>query len=546
MHSAESNPDLETFREQWRAEVRARHPEQTPAQPQHQPHRPHRHHQHATAGPATAPRTEPTSKPPPPTKKPVTKEYEEDYAPSKVFDDPVSPIQTAGDVAISAKKEPVTALEHYEKAVEREQAGNHGDSLKLYRKAFRMDDEVDQVYKAKHFPRAKFPQKPASKAGDASKSTALATSKPDQPQSMKELIASFAGLTIEPVPPAIEGMPQPPCPMSALPDEILVHILRDVAIADVGDFVRLTQVCKRLAFLVVTEDRIWRRICLGSEFGFGGMHYYWQRQITWEALAEEDLEREAEEEAAAAAAFSQSSGATSPETEQEEGEFIVLDIFDIEKRAEKLADESTANTLAFFNSLYSSSWQRMFRLRPRIRFNGCYISTVNYVRSGMANTNSITWGSPIHVVTYYRYLRFFRDGTCISLLTTAEPSDVVHHMTRENIPLHTKGQNSHLPSHVMESALKGRWRLARAGDNPGASLSEVEGDLMVETEGVSKYVYRLDLSLKSAGKGARNNKLAWKGFYSWNRLTDDWAEFTLRNDKPFFFSRVKSYGVMGA
>lgn len=37
-----------------------------------------------------------------------------------------------------ANREPNTALEHYEKAVERESQGNLGDSLKLYRKAYRV------------------------------------------------------------------------------------------------------------------------------------------------------------------------------------------------------------------------------------------------------------------------------------------------------------------------------------------------------------------------------------------------------------------------
>ena len=32
--------------------------------------------------------------------------------------------------------------------------------------------------------------------------------------------------------------------------------------------------------------------------------------------------------------------------------------------------------------------------------------------------------------------------------------------------------------------------------------------------------------------------MVWRGFWSWNRLTDDVAEFSLRNDKPFFWSRV--------
>ena len=91
----------------------------------------------------------------------------------------------------------------------------------------------------------------------------------------------------------------------------------------------------------------------------------------------------------------------------------------------------------------------------------------------------------------------------------------------------------------MRNALRGRWRLVsgRGGDeNP-------EGDLVVETEGVSDYIYRMDLSLRSAGKAARNNKVVWRGFYSYNKLTDDWAEFELKNDKAFFFSRVRSYGL---
>lgn len=404
-----------------------------------------------------------------------------------------------------------------------------------------MDDRVDQKYKNKHFPKP--PPKPTqvapTKGATAGPSS---TPKPEQPQSIKDLIASFSVMAIAPAPPEVEGMPPPPCPLAALPEEILVHILRDVALLDVGNFVRLSQVCKRFAYLVATEDRIWRRVCLGPEFGFGGMHYYWQRQITWGPLTGEDLVREADEaEAAAAAAAASSSPSTQETTEARAAPPVTLS-----ERAQRHAQESTANTLAFYHSLYTRSWMRMFRLRPRVRFNGCYISTVNYMRPGQASASAVTWGSPVHIVTYYRYLRFFRDGSVMSLLTTAEPADVVHHLTRDAVALHAGGASAHLPSAVVQSVLKGRWRLAREADNPGVSLSEIEGDVMVETEGVSKYIYRLDLVLGTAGKGARNNKLGWKGFFSYNTLTGDWAEFTMRNTKPFFFSRVKSYGVSGA
>ena len=38
----------------------------------------------------------------------------------------------------TSSTEPITALEHYEKAVERESAGSLGDSVSLYRRAFKV------------------------------------------------------------------------------------------------------------------------------------------------------------------------------------------------------------------------------------------------------------------------------------------------------------------------------------------------------------------------------------------------------------------------
>jgi F-box protein 9 len=195
---------------------------------------------------------------------------------------------------------------------------------------------------------------------------------------------------------------------------------------------------------------------------------------------------------------------------------------------------------ALLHSLYSSSWRQMFRSRPRLRFNGCYISTVNYQRPGATNTSSSTWGTPILIVTYFRYLRFFRDGTCISLLTTTEPIDVVHHLTKENMRSYASG--SLLPNSVMKDALRGRWRLSGPGND---STSEIEGDVHIETDGViPKYMWKMQFSLGSrAKKSVGGHKLTWKGFWSYNRLTDDWGEFGLKNDKAFLFSRVRGYGM---
>lgn len=81
-------------------------------------------------------------------------------------------------------------------------------------------------------------------------------------------------------------------------------------------------------------------------------------------------------------------------------------------------------------------------------------------------------------------------------------------------------------------------------ENDDFAEREDEGDVHVETEGViSKYMWRMQFALGNAGRkdGSRNTKLSWKGFWSYNRLTDDWGEFGLKNDKSFYFSRVKSY-----
>ncbi|KAL2270052.1 hypothetical protein VTJ83DRAFT_2236 [Remersonia thermophila] len=581
MDSDVSNPELESFREQWRAEVRARlaaasgsSRQRQQQQQQQQPPPPPR--QASNTGPAAGPSrptganalaVAPRGNPPkaPQKQKEVLQDAGDDviYV-SHSFDEPLAaPEATATATATassssetvrpqsSGKREPVTALEHFERAVEKEAAGNLGDSLRLYRQAFKMDENVDKKYRNKHFPKP--PPKPAQAA--PAKDTPTSASKAETARSMKELIKSFSTLSITPAPPEVEGTPAPPCPMASLPEEILALILCDVALNDVGDFVRMAQVCKRLAYLVVTEDRVWRRLCVGPEFGFGGMHYHWQCQVNWGPLTEGDLLREAAEAAEAEEAETEAGTGTAlgpPSPLPLEADKMPASRSALAERAERLARENAANTLAFFGTLYACSWQRMLRLRPRVRFGGCYISTVNYMRAGQASDSLATWAAPVHIVTYYRYLRFFRDGTVLSLLTTAEPGDVVHHLTRDALALHKGGANPHLPSaNVAKSALRGRWRLARATDNPGASPGEIEGDLVVETEGVGNYIYRLDLTMRSAGKaaqggaGPRNNKLAWKGFYSYSPLTGEWAEFSMRNVKPYYYSRVKSYGVMG-
>lgn len=630
--------ELESFRQQWLSDLRTRKADAPPQTPSAAPAGAH-HGQpppplpssSTAAGTASAaPPSRRTASSPTRSRRPAPPlpqqvdpaDAEDDYFKPQSFDDLPSPAPVTGHTLDGSVRPPpaqvtpsspsegrlVSALDHYEEAMEKEAQGSMGDSLKLYRQAYRLDHRVDKRYREKHFP-ASSSTKPAQTAATAPSSAAATQAPPPQapsgkgedaaaePLSTPDLIASFAALTIEPLPPQVDGDPLPPCPIAALPSELLVHILADLAADDPAALATgAALACKRFAYLAATEQRLWRRVALGYRWGFAGMHYHWARAIEWEPLEEGDVVL-SPDEARELLGDDDDDDSGLVHYLGTDGGTTALVITAEELRRRRARTQLRLTTSLVPSAAYPS-WRDLFRGRPRIRFNGCYISTVNYVRTGQMSTNQATWGgAPVHIVTYYRYLRFFRDGSCISLLATDPPRDVVHHLTREALLQarerldhhhhhhhHRDRDQAHvLPSSAtfMRKALKGRWRLSaslrrpspgrdvphhhhqRAAsavdaaavvtkDNPSedaaaaaADADEFEGDVFVETEGLvgTKYTYKMDLALRSAGKGTRNNKLIWRGFWSYNKLTDDWAEFQLRNDKHYFFSRVRSYGI---
>ncbi|CAG8726625.1 6656_t:CDS:2, partial [Gigaspora margarita] len=132
--------------------------------------------------------------------------------------------------------------------------------------------------------------------------------------------------------------------------------------------------------------------------------------------------------------------------------------------------------------LYANDWRRMYIERPRIRLDGVYISTCHYLRPGAAEN---AWHQPIHLITYYRYLRFYSDGTCILLLTTTEPINIVKHFT---------------PEYKSKGFMKGTWML---NDDQILTISAIDRES-------PKFTFCLSFDLKSTSIG-KNNKLAWIG-----------------------------------
>ncbi|KAJ9284980.1 hypothetical protein DTO027B5_8551 [Paecilomyces variotii] len=540
--------ELESFRRQWREEVSHRTRQQTKQQPQDQ----------------TAPSLERF----PPTRHEASDRKEDDLleedSRSHSYGEFVRKVEKlslgrADEDGFQSlpQKEPSSALEHFEKAVEKEAEGSLGDSLSHYRKAYRLDSSVDKTYRKKHFGHAWKPTQPAASQAPVVPESSSVTQEDGNPLPTPELIASFANLKIPQAEPLIENTPPPPCPISEVPSEVIVEILRHVALMDPALLPRLALVCKRLAYHVAHEQHIWKRLCQGPEFGFESMHYSFACDV-----------------------------AGNP----------------VHTLGTRYTPFPRDRPVEIPKPL--STWSQVFQTFPRIRFTGVYISTVNYTRPGAASAYStVSWNTPIHIVTYYRYLRFYRDGTVISLLSTTEPVDVVPHISKENV-ISARAAASHQrhQRHISDSgntlsgdaatnpvpptamatlkyALRGRWHLTpptqtasedidtgepsrskpsahshKAGQTTG--IGHDPRDLVIETEGVDpKYTYMMHLSLRSPTASrpggpnqapsnvSKNTKLIWKGFWSYNKLTDDWAEFGLRNDRAFVFRRVRGWGL---
>nr|XP_047934045.1 F-box only protein 9 isoform X2 [Anser cygnoides] len=77
-----------------------------------------------------------------------------------------------------------------------------------------------------------------------------------------------------------------------------------------------------------------------------------------------------------------------------------------------------------------SSWREMFLERPRVRFDGVYISKTTYIRQGEQSLDGFyrAW----HQVEYYRYLRFFPDGQVMMLTTPEDPQSIVPRLRTKN------------------------------------------------------------------------------------------------------------------
>merc|ERR1712137_467467 len=91
------------------------------------------------------------------------------------------------------------------------------------------------------------------------------------------------------------------------------------------------------------------------------------------------------------------------------------------------------------------NWRRLFLDKPRPRLDGVYISQNSYIRSGQTEG---VYDQPVFKVRYWRYLRFFEDGSVLSICTPTEPKKVVPRLTKQHF--YEKSERDQLEEGIFE------------------------------------------------------------------------------------------------
>ncbi|OCF60933.1 hypothetical protein L486_00577 [Kwoniella mangroviensis CBS 10435] len=421
------------------------------------------------------------------------------------------PTRFTGSIA-PAGQERESAIQIYQRAIESEQSGKLNEALMLYRKAFKLDDDIDRTYaislknkstaiaQDSKFQETELPPTPSSSdiisskppsiepysfarhiqtapdyekthlPAPASTTTSLpALSRPaESVYPISPLTRMFNNLSI----PSNELTFHPdeeelPCPITKLPNELFEPILMNL---DVTSIERFGSACWKSRWLTHVS-------------------------LAWRDIAERIYKPPA----------------MLPPAPQIAGD--MQERLNLVKR-------------------HRNEWRTTVVEEERIRMDGCYIAVCHYIRPGAGEE----W---VTVITYHRFLRFYPDGNVISFLTTDHPSEIVPSL-RPSI----RGKGLHF----------GRWRLNRS-DSDNNSITNVNSqttkdskrfarviitDLLEPGNESPKYEFEMELILKSTGRG-RWNKLEILEYRSINLMTGEVLALALKHQKPFYFSKVRSY-----
>lgn len=350
--------------------------------------------------------------------------------------------------------------------------------------------------------------------------------------SAEKALPAFDDLTITPLDETL------PSPFATLPIEIISKIVMDLALSDLPSFRSIMCTCKMFHGVGMTSTDIWKAL--------GMKEYPFQKYIppVWANLAGEKIEKTEngdENEGEGEEADEEEDEETEVQDERDELESVFASPANTLKTEKSHTSRELQEKKVLWNPSHPwyGNWRSMYLQRPRVRFDGTYISTCNYMRPGRSDDG---WNQPFIMVTYYRYIRMFKDGTCLTYLTTDEPRDIVpvfvkpkpheqrsssRNKKRTNKDVYSVTRPDGTIIYRPREICSGRW----VHVNPA-------GQILVKTEGSAEnYTFYMRLDLRSSGR-RRHNKLKWHDYWALDH-NEDRVEFNLKNDKSFYFQKYR-------
>lgn len=182
----------------------------------------------------------------------------------------------------------------------------------------------------------------------------------------------------------------------------------------------------------------------------------------------------------------------------------------------------------------TSTWREMFITRPRVNFNGCYISKINYQRYG-ENSFQDQFYRPLQLVEYFRLIRFLPNGQTLMVTSADELQVSVNRLKNVQNAMQSR------------DVLKGRYHYQDSTvliviKKQQSSSQKFKRKITSDDDCIT---FLLELDIADTNK-RKNTKLCWK-HYSVSQFKSDGefnSDFDLRSSSkypPFYFSQVRSF-----
>ncbi|CAG5087429.1 Similar to FBXO9: F-box only protein 9 (Bos taurus) [Cotesia congregata] len=183
------------------------------------------------------------------------------------------------------------------------------------------------------------------------------------------------------------------------------------------------------------------------------------------------------------------------------------------------------------------SWRDMYLKRPRLQYNGCYISKTTYIRQG-ENSFQDEFYRPWHLVEYFRYVRFFPEGRVLMLTSTDDAQNCVNalkYRTPRNLAVLIGHYRLH--DNCITLVMKKQESKSNINHNYKKKKREIIHDSGEQT-------FHLELEIQSLHK-RKNWQLLWIRYNIFTQYKNGQQATTCLNVFNRYpslkFSRVKSY-----